>query len=223
MEPLSASAPQILLQYMQYRCDVCTCMTTLTPELLLHAYTTGHFPMSDHGTIRWYNPNPRGIIPLDERFHVPSRLGRTYRSGRYQLTADRAFTAVMRACSLPRPQQPDTWIDDHFIEVYTQLHQRGFAHSIEAWQDGQLVGGLYGVAIGGLFAGESMFSFARDASKVALIELVSRLRRGGFVLLDTQWVTDHLAQFGTYWMPQSVYLQKMRHAIMQPTTWIADN
>ncbi|MFN5061093.1 MAG: leucyl/phenylalanyl-tRNA--protein transferase [Chloroflexota bacterium] len=198
-------------------------MTTLTPELLLHAYTTGHFPMSDRGIIRWYNPNPRGIIPLDERFHVPSRLGRTYRSGRYQLTSDRAFVAVMRACSLPRPQQPDTWIDDHFVSVYTELHQRGFAHSIEAWQDGQLVGGLYGVAIGGLFAGESMFSFARDASKVALIELVSRLRRGGFVLLDTQWVTDHLAQFGTYWMPQSVYLQKMRHAIMQPTTWIADN
>jgi leucyl/phenylalanyl-tRNA--protein transferase len=128
----------------------------------------------------------------------------------------------MRACALPRPQQPDTWIDDHFVAVYSQLHQRGFAHSIEAWQDGQLVGGLYGVAIGGLFAGESMFSFARDASKVALIELVSRLRRGGFVLLDTQWVTDHLAQFGTYWMPQSVYLQTMRHAIKQPTTWITD-
>lgn len=198
-------------------------MTTLTPELLLHAYTTGHFPMSDRGTIRWYNPNPRGIIPLDDRFHVPSRLGRTYRSGRYQLTSDRAFTTVMRACALPRPQQPDTWIDDHFVAVYSQLHQRGFAHSIEAWQDGQLVGGLYGVAIGGLFAGESMFSFARDASKVALIELVSRLRRGGFVLLDTQWVTDHLAQFGTYWMPQSVYLQNMRHAIMQPTTWITDD
>lgn len=197
-------------------------MTILTPELLLHAYTTGHFPMSDRGTVRWYNPNPRGIIPLDERFHVPSRLGRTYRSGRYQLTSDRAFTAVMRACALPRPQQPETWIDEHFVEVYAQLHQRGFAHSIEAWQDGQLVGGLYGVAIGGLFAGESMFSIARDASKVALIELVSRLRRGGFVLLDTQWVTDHLAQFGTYWMPQSTYLQTMRHAIMQPTTWISD-
>ncbi|MEY3989158.1 MAG: hypothetical protein RI985_239 [Chloroflexota bacterium] len=198
-------------------------MTKLTPELLLHAYTTGHFPMSDRGAIRWYNPNPRGIIPLDERFHVPSRLGRTYRSGRYQLTSDRAFATVMRACALPRPQQPDTWIDDHFVEVYTQLYQRGFAHSVEAWQDGQLVGGLYGVAIGGLFAGESMFSFARDASKVALIELVSRLRRGGFVLLDTQWVTEHLSQFGTYWMPQSVYLQQMRHAIVQPTRWIADD
>jgi leucyl/phenylalanyl-tRNA---protein transferase len=198
-------------------------MTILTPELLLHAYTTGHFPMSDQGAIRWYNPNPRGIIPLDDRFHVPSRLGRTYRSGRFQLTSDRAFTAVMRACALPRPQQPDTWIDDHFVSVYTELHQRGFAHSIEAWQDEQLVGGLYGVAIGGLFAGESMFSFARDASKVALIELVSRLRRGGFVLLDTQWVTEHLAQFGTYWMPQAVYLQKMRHAIMQSATWNSDN
>lgn len=198
-------------------------MTKLTPDLLLRAYTTGHFPMSDHGIIRWYNPNPRGIIPLDDRFHVPSRLGRTYRSQRYRLTADRAFTAVMRACALPRPHQPDTWIDEHFIDVYTQLHRHGFAHSIEAWQDDQLVGGLYGVAIGGLFAGESMFSIARDASKVALIDLVHRLRRGGFVLLDTQWVTEHLMQFGAYWMPQAQYLQHMQHAITQRTTWIADD
>ena len=197
-------------------------MTKLTPELLLHAYTTGHFPMSDRGVIRWYNPHPRGIIPLDDRFHVPSRLGRTYRSGRYQLTADRAFTAVMRACALPRPHQPDTWLDEQFIDAYTELHRRGFAHSIEVWQDGQLVGGLYGVAIGGLFAGESMFSFARDASKVALIELVYRLRRGGFILLDTQWVTDHLAQFGTYWMAQAEYLSIVQRAIHQPTTWIDD-
>ena len=203
-------------------CIILNYMTKLTPDLLLRAYTTGHFPMSDGGMIRWYNPNPRGIIPLDERFHVPSRLGRTYRSGRYQLTSDQAFTEVMRACALPRPQQPETWIDDHFIDVYTQLHHLGYAHSIETWQDGQLVGGLYGVAIGGLFAGESMFSMARDASKVALIELVSRLRRGGFVLLDTQWVTEHLAQFGTFWMPQSHYLHHMQHAILQRTVWIHD-
>ena len=192
----------------------------LTPELLLHAYCTGHFPMASATGIAWYNPNPRGIIPFDERFHVPARLGRTYRSGRYTVTADRAFTAVMQACAMPRPNHgADTWISPEFVHVYTQLHQMGYAHSIETWQDGTLVGGLYGVAVGGLFAGESMFSTARDASKVALIALIERLRRGGFVILDTQWVTDHLAQFGAFWMPRAQYQRILTQAIQQPARW----
>jgi len=198
-------------------------MTThLTPQLLLQAYSTGHFPMDNNGRIEWYNPNPRGIIPIDEHFYVPSRLARTYRSQRYTITSDRAFSAVMQACALPRAESPGSWISPEFVAVYTQLHQLGYAHSVETWLDGQLVGGLYGVALGGLFAGESMFSVARDASKVALIALVERLRRGGFVILDTQWVTPHLAQFGTFWMPQAHYLQLLPHAIQRPTQWIRD-
>jgi len=193
---------------------------TLTPELLLRAYCTGHFPMASAGEIRWYNPNPRGIIPIDDQFHVPARLGRTYRSGRYTITTDRAFEAVMRACAMPRPNQSmDTWISEEFVSVYAQLHQMGYAHSVETWQDGQLVGGLYGVAVGGLFAGESMFSMARDASKVALIALVARLRRSGFVILDTQWVTAHLAQFGAFWMPRSTYQTILARAIKHTARW----
>ena len=178
--------------------------------------------MDNNGRIEWYNPNPRGIIPIDEHFYVPSRLARTYRSQRYTITSDRAFSAVMQACALPRAESPGSWISPEFVAVYTQLHQLGYAHSVETWLDGQLVGGLYGVALGGLFAGESMFSVARDASKVALIALVERLRRGGFVILDTQWVTPHLAQFGTFWMPQAHYLQLLPHTIQRPTQWIRD-
>lgn len=196
--------------------------TSLTPELLLHAYRTGHFPMANDHRIDWYNPDPRGIIPIDDHFHIPARLGRTYRSGVYTITADRAFTAVMQACALPRPNVSDaTWISPEFVHVYTQLHQMGYAHSIETWHDGTLVGGLYGVAVGGLFAGESMFSVARDASKVALIALVERLRRGGFVILDTQWVTAHLAQFGAFWMPRTHYHTILAHAIHVPARWEA--
>lgn len=196
--------------------------TQLTPQRLLHAYSTGHFPMDDNGRIAWYNPNPRGIIPIDAHFNVPSRLARTYRSQRYTITSDRAFVAVMQACALPRVESPGSWISPEFVAAYTQLHQLGYAHSVETWLDGKLVGGLYGVALGGVFAGESMFSVARDASKVALIALVERLRRGNFVILDTQWVTPHLAQFGAFWMPQADYLQLLPRAIQQPTQWICE-
>jgi leucyl/phenylalanyl-tRNA--protein transferase len=196
--------------------------TQLTPQLLLQAYSTGHFPMDNNGRVAWYNPNPRGIIPIDEHFYVPSRLARTYRSQRYTVTSDRAFSAVMQACALPRPESPGSWISSEFVAVYTQLHQLGYAHSVETWCDGELVGGLYGVALGGLFAGESMFSLARDASKVALIALVERLRRGGFVILDTQWVTPHLAQFGAFWMPQARYLHLLPQTIQRPTQWIRE-
>lgn len=193
----------------------------LSTQLLLRAYAQGLFPMANEydSDIAWYSPNPRGIIPLDNRFHVPKRLARTWRSQRYQIRYDTAFTQVMHACAQPRLQQPTTWISTEFVEVYTQLHQLGHAHSVEAWDGDVLVGGLYGVSIGGLFAGESMFSVARDASKIALIALVEHLRRSGFVLLDTQWVTEHLMQFGAFWMPRVLYLRQLEQAINMPVRW----
>jgi leucyl/phenylalanyl-tRNA--protein transferase len=127
----------------------------------------------------------------------------------------------MRACAEPRIDAPTSWISERFIDVYTELHHRGYAHSIETWRDDTLVGGLYGVALGGLFAGESMFSRDRDASKVALVELVGRLRRNGFVLLDTQWVTEHLSQFGSFWMPGSLYKLMVAKALRTETTWLS--
>ncbi len=175
--------------------------------------------MDKHGELEWYSPNPRGIIPLDDRFHIPGRLARTIRSGKYTTTSDTAFRAVMQACAEPRVEAPTSWISERFIDVYSELHQRGYAHSVETWRDGILVGGLYGVALGGLFAGESMFSRDRDASKVALVALVGRLRRNGFVVLDTQWVTDHLAQFGSYWMPGSLYKMILHTALHTTTGW----
>jgi leucyl/phenylalanyl-tRNA--protein transferase len=196
-------------------------MTELTVETLLHAYAKGIFPMDNNGVLEWYRPNPRGIIPLDERFHIPGRLARTIRSGKYRTTCDRAFSDVMRACAEPRIDAPTSWISERFIDVYTELHHRGYAHSIETWRDDTLVGGLYGVALGGLFAGESMFSRDRDASKVALVELVGRLRRNGFVLLDTQWVTEHLSQFGSFWMPGSLYKLMVAKALRTETTWLS--
>jgi leucyl/phenylalanyl-tRNA--protein transferase len=195
-------------------------MTELNVETLLHAYAKGIFPMDNNGVLEWYRPNPRGIIPLDERFHIPGRLARTIRSGKYRTTCDSAFRDVMRACAEPRTEAPTSWISERFIDVYTELHQRGFAHSIETWRDDTLVGGLYGVALGGLFAGESMFSRDRDASKVALVTLVGRLRKNGFVLLDTQWVTEHLSQFGSYWMPGSLYKVILAKALRTETTWL---
>ncbi len=175
----------------------------LTPQLLLSAYSQGYFPMADEfGNIYWFDPDPRAIIPLDERFHVSKRLARTVRCGVFEIRVDTAFRAVMEACAA----RDETWISDELIEVYTELHRMGFAHSVESWHDGELVGGLYGVALRGLFAGESMFSRQRDASKVALVHLVERLRAGGFTLLDTQFITPHLARFGAVEIPKSEYL-----------------
>lgn len=194
----------------------------LTPQLLIQAYRQGVFPMADEssGEISWYSPNPRGIIPLDERFHIPKRLARTWRSQRYSIRYDASFRAVMQACAQPRPGQPTTWISQEFIDVYAQLHQQGHAHSVEVWEADRLVGGLYGVSMGALFAGESMFSTARDASKIALIALVLHLRRSGFELLDTQWVTEHLAQFGAFWMPRAHYIHMLERIVNAPVRWL---
>jgi len=190
-------------------------MDELSPEILLTGYSQGYFPMVDDedGTLYWYNPDPRAIIPLDEQFHVPKRLARTVRQGKFEVRVDTAFRQMMAACAAPENGRERTWINDDMLAAYTALHQQGFAHSVECWVGGELVGGLYGVALRGLFAGESMFSRMRDASKVALVHLVARLRAGGFVLLDTQFITPHLAKFGAVEIPKALYLQELSFAM----------
>jgi leucyl/phenylalanyl-tRNA--protein transferase len=184
----------------------------ITPELLVRAYRAGIFPMAesaDDPALFWVDPRYRGILPLDG-FHVPRRLRRTVRQGRFEMSCDTDFAGVMRGCAGARPE---TWINAQIFRIYGALHEQGLAHSVEARQEGRLVGGLYGVAIGGAFFGESMFSLATDASKVALVHLVAILRRGGFVLLDTQFLTDHLGQFGTIEIPRAEYRRRLAAAL----------
>lgn len=166
----------------------------------------------EDGTLGWFSPDPRGILPLDS-FHVPSRLARVVRNGTFDVRVDTSFDDVMRACA----ERPDdgTWITDEIIGSYTALHRLGLAHSVETWQDGTLVGGLYGVHLGGAFFGESMFHTVTDASKVALVSLVERMTRQGFQLLDTQWVTPHLAQFGALEIPRKEYLSRLAKALQR--------
>jgi len=185
----------------------------LDPELLLTTYCRGIFPMAVNarGDIGWFSPDPRGVIPLDERFHTPHGLRRRLKKNPFTITLDREFERVMRECAAMRRE--GTWISGEIVESYCRLHQLGHAHSVEAWLHGRLVGGLYGVHIGGAFFGESMFHRATDASKVALVALVERLRERGFALLDTQWVTPHLAQFGATELPRREYLRLLRRAI----------
>jgi leucyl/phenylalanyl-tRNA--protein transferase len=184
----------------------------IPPDVLLAAYASGWFPMAvDAGEIRWYSPDPRGILPL-ERFRVSRRLSRLVRQGRFEIRVDHDFTAVINACA-DRPDDDGSWIDEEIVQSYCALHRHGFAHSVETWQGGALGGGVYGVALGGEFFGESMFHRVTDASKVALTALVERLRLGGFVLLDTQWVTDHLARFGAIEIPRQRYLALLESAM----------
>ena len=183
---------------------------TLTVDLLLRAYCQGIFPMgSDDGVIRWYSPDPRCIFDLDD-FHVPSRMARTYRKNLYEMRVDTCFREVMIACS----DRQETWITEPILEVYCQLHQYGFAHSVESFYDGQLVGGLYGVTVGGAFMGESMFARRTDASKYALIYLVERLKERGYILLDTQYNNNHLATFNAVEIPRIEYLARLNDALM---------
>jgi leucyl/phenylalanyl-tRNA--protein transferase len=187
----------------------------LTPELLLRAYAMGIFPMAESAEepeLFWVDPERRGIIPLDA-FHVPRRLRRTVRQGRFEVRCDTAFSAVMRGCSEPSAERPKTWINDEIVRLYTSLHERGHAHSVEAWSEGELVGGLYGVSLGAAFFGESMFSRVPDASKVTLVHLAARLVKGGFLLLDTQFVTAHLARFGAVEIPRTLYKRRLAAAI----------
>ena len=187
----------------------------VTPELLLAAYAQGIFPMAERRNdpeLFWISPEARGIIPLDG-LHVPRRLARTIRSDRFDVRINTAFADVMRACAAPATGREDTWINAEIFSLYTALHARGHAHSVECWRDGELVGGLYGVSLKAAFFGESMFSRERDASKVALVHLAARLIRGGFALLDAQFLTDHLAQFGAIAIPRTAYLRRLAEAL----------
>ena len=193
----------------------------LTPEILLRAYAEGLFPMAERRgdpTLYWVSPEKRGVIPLGN-FHIPQRLARTVRSGRFTVTSDQAFRDVMLACATPGPGREESWINDEILRLYTALHAGGHAHSIECWQNGALVGGLYGVKLGAAFFGESMFSRQRDASKVALVHLVDALRRGGFTLLDTQFITTHLTQFGAVEIPRPQYLSLLNQALNREAVW----
>jgi leucyl/phenylalanyl-tRNA--protein transferase len=190
----------------------------IAPDVLLSAYASGWFPMAvAPGDIRWYSPDPRGIIPLDT-FHVSRRLARSLRQRRFEIRVNTSFRAVIQACAAREDADGD-WIDDEIIESYCVLHERGFAHSVETWEGGALVGGLYGVAIQGAFFGESMFHRVGDASKAALAALVDRLRARRYALLDTQWVTSHLAQFGAVEIPGRVYLRMLDEALRVETNF----
>lgn len=185
-----------------------------TPSVILTAYSRGIFPMADeHGQIGWYDTNPRAILPLDDSFHVPRSTARAVRRGQFDIRVDTAFRDVIEACARPTPRRGNTWISREIVEAYTQLHQLGFVHSVEAWLGGELAGGLYGVSLGGLFAGESMFSRAPDASKVALVHLVQRLRRGGFVLHDAQMMTPVARSFGAITIPREEYHRRLVGAL----------
>ncbi len=187
----------------------------LTPELLLAAYAQGVFPMDVEGEIRWFLPDPRAILPL-ESFHASRNLRQLCRSGRFEVRTDTAFDAVIRACG-DRPE--GTWISEEIVAAYTALHRIGVAHSVEAFDGGALAGGLYGVAMGGAFFGESMFHRRRDASKVALVSLVERLRARGFALLDVQFITPHLKRFGAVEISCEAYLKRLASVVRRDCCW----
>jgi len=190
----------------------------IAADALLSAYASGWFPMAiAPGEIRWYSPDPRGIIPLDT-FHVPRRLARSLRQAGFEIRVDTSFRAVIEGCA-EREDADGDWIDREIIESYCALHDSGFAHSVETWQNGALVGGLYGVSIRGAFFGESMFHRVTDASKAALVALVERLRGRGYALLDTQWVTGHLLQFGAVEIPRRRYLHLLDDALNVDVTF----
>ena len=192
--------------------------TRLTPEMLLYGYEAGVFPMAENsqgGPIHWYAPDPRAVLPLD-KFHIPDTLKKLVKKDRFVVDTNRDFEGVMRACAA----REETWISDEIIEAYTALYRMGFAHSIECRMDDELVGGLYGVAIGGAFFGESMFHTVRDASKVALVHLVARLKAKAYQLLDTQYSTPHLARFGVIEIPREAYELELERALrVQVRPW----
>lgn len=199
-------------------------MSGLTPEILLRAYSVGLFPMAerrDDDTLYWIDPEKRGIIPLD-RFYTPKKLRKTVRRGHFDIRCDTAFEDVVLNCAEPTPDRQETWINDEIVRLYVDLHEMGRAHSVEAWLDDKLVGGLYGVSLGAAFFGESMFSRVTDASKVALVHLVARLRKGGYKLLDTQFVTSHLGQFGAVEIHRGGYRDILSAALDTNATFYRD-
>lgn len=196
----------------------------ITPDMLLRAYACGVFPMAegrDDPEIHWIDPRQRGVLPLDE-FHLPHRLARTIRRNRFEVRCDSAFDAVLEGCAEPGPSRADTWINPIILGLMRQLFERGYAHSVECWREERLVGGLYGVAISGAFFGESMFSRERDASKVALAHLVLRMKLGGYRLLDTQFVTDHLRQFGAIEIARAAYHRQLAAALATPARFYSE-
>jgi leucyl/phenylalanyl-tRNA--protein transferase len=195
----------------------------ITPEILLKAYAAGIFPMAedeDDPTLFWVEPRERGLIPLDG-FHIGRRLARTVRADTFEVRVDHDFDGVVAGCASPRQDRDRTWISERIRRLYGDLFDLGHCHTVEAYRDGRLVGGLYGVRLGAAFFGESMFHLERDASKVALVHLVARLRRGGFRLLDTQFVTKHLAQFGAVEVPRREYKRLLAAAIEERAGWYA--
>jgi leucyl/phenylalanyl-tRNA--protein transferase len=195
----------------------------ITPELVLRAYRHGLFPMAETRAgdrLYWLDPERRGVLPLDG-FHLSRRLRRTVASDAFEVDADRDFAATIAGCAAPAPGREDTWINPEIVRLFTELFHLGYAHTVECRRDGALVGGLYGIAIGGVFFGESMFARARDASKVALVHLVLRLRLGGFRLLDTQFITEHLSQFGAEEIPRDAYRAQLVPVLEAPARWIA--
>jgi leucyl/phenylalanyl-tRNA--protein transferase len=199
-------------------------MLPLTPRQLLQAYAMGVFPMAQHrddSRLYWVDPEERGILPLDT-FHISHSLRKAVRKGGFEARCDTAFARVMELCAEPAPDRPETWINDEIFRLFNELHRMGHAHSVEVWRDGTLVGGLYGLALGGAFFGESMFSRATDASKVALVHLVARLIKGGFSLLDTQFVTEHLSRFGAVEIPREDYQRRLSAALRRKAVFYGD-
>ncbi|WP_028465764.1 leucyl/phenylalanyl-tRNA--protein transferase [Nisaea denitrificans] len=200
-------------------------MSQLRPELLLQAYAIGVFPMAEsHDDARTFfvDPEERGVLPLNT-FHVSRSLRKEVKRRRFDIRCDTDFKAVLEGCAEPRDERPDTWINDEIFRLYMSLHEMGYGHSVECWHDGKLVGGLYGVALGAAFFGESMFSREPNASKVALVHLVARLKASGFTLLDSQFITDHLAQFGAVEIPRQNYRDQLAEAIKIPAEFYSES
>jgi leucyl/phenylalanyl-tRNA---protein transferase len=192
--------------------------------MVIRAYSLGIFPMASRRSdpsVHWVAPPMRGVLPLTS-FHIPRRLRRKVHGNPFEIHCDRQFEQVIHACAAPREKHPETWINSEICRIFCELYRLGHAHSVEAWRDGRLAGGLYGLALGGAFFGESMFSIEADASKIALIHLVARLRIGGFTLLDVQFVTDHLRQFGAVELPATVYLQRLDEALQTHARFYCD-
>jgi leucyl/phenylalanyl-tRNA--protein transferase len=189
-------------------------MKIIPPEMLLEAYARGVFPMAQDGEILWFSPERRGLIPLDDRFHIPHGLAKSLKRNPFEIRWNSAFREVMLGCA----DREETWIDETILESYCNLHQLGHAHSVECWDAEGLQGGLYGVALLGVFFGESMFSRKTDASKIALVALVERLRAMQFSLLDTQWLTEHLTQFGGYELSRKDYHAALHKVLSQETS-----
>ncbi len=190
----------------------------ITVDMLLRAYSIGLFPMAesaDDPELFWVEPELRGIIPLND-FHVSKSLAKTIRKTPFDIRFDTAFDAVMAGCAEEAPDRPSTWINETIRKLYVELHQIGHAHSVEAWEEDQLVGGLYGVSLGSAFFGESMFSRRTNASKICLVHLVERLRENGFTLLDTQFTTEHLKTFGAIDVPKAEYAKMLQRAVISP-------